>query len=258
MKDLGALILTYNEAPNIARTLDRLRWIDRVLVLDSFSDDSTCEIARGYANVTIIQRAFDSFAGQCNFGLEQISATWVLSLDADYVLTSDLVSEIQALQPGDSVAGFRAAFTYCVYGRPLRSTIYPPRTILYRRERGRYRDEGHGHRVQVDGEIVSLINRIEHDDRKDLRRWLRSQDRYMIIEATHLLAARSEELSFADRLRRCGFVAPPLIFVYLLVVKGLILDGWPGWFYVLQRTLAEALLSLRVLTVRHSLESNQI
>src|SRR4051812_31648238 len=101
MKDLAALILTYNEAPNIARTLDRLTWIGQVLVLDSFSDDSTCEIARSYANVTIIQRRFDSFAAQCNFGLEQISATWVLSLDADYVLTTGLVSEIELLQPND-------------------------------------------------------------------------------------------------------------------------------------------------------------
>lgn len=256
MNDVTALILTYNEAPNIARTLDRLTWIGHVLVVDSFSDDSTCQTARSFPNVIVLQRTFDSFARQCNFGLEQIRTAWVLSLDADYVLTRGLVAEIQALQPSDSISGFRVEFTYCVYGRPLRSTIYPPRTILYRRERARYRDEGHGHRVQVDGEIGSLRNRVEHDDRKPLGRWLRSQDTYMAIEARHLLGTPPEQLNLADRLRKRIFAAPAVIFVYLLFCRGLILDGWPGWYYVLQRILAEALLSLRLLIARHSLESD--
>ena len=48
-----------------------------------------------------------------------------------------------------------------------------------------------------------------------------------------------------------GFVpAPFLVFFYTLFVKGLILDGWPGWYYVLQRTLAETVLSLRLMEAR--------
>src|SRR3954466_5615591 len=117
----------------------------------------------------------------------------MLSLDADYVLTTELVAEIQFLEPDSRSAGYRAGFRYCVYGRPLRSTIYPPRTILYRRDRARYRDEGHGHRVHVDGEVLSLRSPIDHDDRKSLSRWLRSQDRYMVIEARHLLETKNDE-----------------------------------------------------------------
>ena len=254
MNAISALVLTYNEAPNIARTLDRLTWIGQVVVLDSFSTDETCTIADRYPNVTIIQRPFDSFAAQCNFGLEQIQTPWVLSIDADYVLTRGLIAEIQGLEPNDNVAGYRAPFTYCVYGRPLRSTLYPDRTVLYRRGRGRYRDEGHGHRVQIDGEVLSLNNKIEHDDRKPFGRWLRSQDRYMVIEARNLLTAPSDNLNFADRLRKRIFIAPAVMFVYLLFARGLILDGWPGWFYVFQRTLAETMLSLRMLIEREGVE----
>jgi hypothetical protein len=76
----------------------------------------------------------------------------------------------------------------------------------------------------------------------------------MVIEARQLVTARVDELNFADKIRKRVFFAPPVIFVYLLFVRGLILDGWPGWFYVLQRTLAETLLSLRLLTARQALE----
>src|SRR2546425_10833422 len=111
--DITALILTYNEAPNIARTLDRLRWVHRVVVVDSCSTDETAEIASGFSNVNVVQRPFDFFARQCNFGLEQIRSPWVLSLDADYVLTEELLSEIANLSM-DSVTGYAVRFRYCI------------------------------------------------------------------------------------------------------------------------------------------------
>src|SRR6266566_8588368 len=61
---------------------------------------------------------------------------------------------------------------------------------------------------------------------------------------------RVADANFADRLRRWVVPAPFLVFFYTLFVKGLILDGWPGWYYVLQRTLAETVLSLRLMEAR--------
>ena len=46
------------------------------------------------------------------------------------------------------------------------------------------------------------------------------------------------------------------MFLYLLFGRGLILDGWPGWYYVFQRTIAEMLLSLRLLTEREGMTDN--
>jgi hypothetical protein len=51
----------------------------------------------------------------------------------------------------------------------------------------------------------------------------------------------------ADRLRRMIWPAAPAAFLYTLLLKGVILDGWPGWFYALQRTYAELVLSLILL-----------
>jgi len=250
LQEITPLILTHNEAPNIGRTLERLPWAREIVIVDSGSTDATLEIARSFPSVRVVHRPFDTFAGQCNFGLEQIASSWVLSLDADYLVSDELVSEVQALAPPSDVAGYSVAFKYCIGGRPLRATLYPPRTVLYRREKARYRDEGHGHRVQIDGRVETLRGLIYHDDRKPFARWLAEQKRYMVAESRHLLRTPATELPVQDRLRRWIVVAPILVFLYTLFAKGLIFDGWRGWLYVGQRTLAELLLSLRLVEAR--------
>ena len=78
----------------------------------------------------------------------------------------------------------------------------------------------------------------------------------MTIEAQHLLSTPLDQLSTQDQLRRRIFLAPTVMFLYLLFARGLFLDGWRGWFYVCQRTIAEILLSLRLLIRREHLERN--
>jgi glycosyltransferase involved in cell wall biosynthesis len=246
LSQITPLILTLNEEPNLPRTLRRLDWAARILVVDSFSTDRTCEIAQARAGVTVVQRAFDTFANQCNFGLQHIHTPWVLSLDADYVLSSELVDEIQALKPTEGVAGYSARFKYCVHGHPLRASLYPPRVVLYRRGQAQYRDDGHGHRVRIDGPVAPLRGYICHDDRKPFERWLREQNRYADIEAEQLQRSRWSELNLPDRVRQAIVLAPPLVFFHCLLGRRLLLDGWPGWHYAFQRALAECILSLKL------------
>jgi len=251
MIPVTALILTRNEQENIGRTLSAIKWIDKVIMIDSFSSDETLKLAQAsHPNVIVVQREFDTFAGQCNFGLSQITTEWVLSLDADYILSPELIAEIQALSPTPGAAGYSAEFRYCIFGHPLRATIYPTRTVLYRRSCAQYQDEGHGHRVKISGKVLKLSGKVDHDDRKSFRRWLQAQNRYAKIEAKYLLTQPADKLSAPDRLRRKIFFAAPAIFFYLLFVRGLVLDGWPGWVYVCQRTIAEMLLSIRLLLER--------
>ena len=253
--EVTPLLLTLNEKENIARSIAALSWAKEVLIVDSESTDGTIELARSaHPNVRVVQRPFDSFAEQCNFGLAQIGTEWALSLDADYVLTPELVAEIEHLDPPPDVAGYSAEFRYCIFGQALRSTVYPARTVLYRRRLATYQNEGHGHRVIVDGKTERLLGKIEHDDRKSFSFWLQSQDRYATIEARHLLSTPVSQLSFQDQLRRKIFFAPPAMFLYLLFGRALILDGWRGWFYVCQRTITELLVSIRLLIEKKNLE----
>ena len=240
------MILTYNEETNIARTLHAVAWAKEILIVNSGSTDATLDIVARYPNGRVVTRKFDSFAEQCNFGLTQVTTPWVLSMDADYELTPEAASEMRAIVPVDAVSGYRAGFIYRMYGRPLRATLYPPRTVLYRPQRARYRNEGHGHRVVLDGEVRDLAGKIWHDDRKPLARWLASQQGYARREADYLLTTPRVELRRMDRIRLMGWPAPILVFFYTLFWKRCILDGWPGWLYVLQRTLAEILIAIEL------------
>src|ERR1043166_23200 len=139
--NITPLVITYNEAPNIARTLNKLSWAKRIVVIDSGSTDATLDLLRGYPRVVVIHHPFSDFATQCNFGLTQIDTPWVLSLDADYELSNGLVDEIGAFTDTDSVGAYRVPFVYRIYGRPLRGTLYPPRVVLCRAAMARYVNE---------------------------------------------------------------------------------------------------------------------
>jgi len=248
LDQITPLILTYNEAPNIARALAALSWAKDIVVVDSFSDDDTVAIAKSVPHVRVFQRAFDCHRNQWEFGLKEtgIVTPWVLALDADYVLPDEVVAELKNLAPDAQTAGYRANFVYCIKGRKLRSGIYPPVTVLYRREAATYVQDGHTQRVAVDGAIADLHAPIFHDDRKSLKRWFNSQAKYTELEAQKLRAADPAQLELADRLRRWRFVVPPVMLVYCLIVRGGILDGWAGFYYAFQRSMAEVMLSYRL------------
>jgi hypothetical protein len=90
-------------------------------------------------------------------------------------------------------------FDYCIFGRPLRSSVYPPRVILFRTKRARYVDEGHTQQLRVKGKLAKFTGKIWHDDRKPLNRWFQSQVRYSEIEAAYLEhGARSREVGGAS------------------------------------------------------------
>lgn len=180
------LILTYNEEPNIDRTLSKLTWASQILIIDSFSSDRTLEIVKTYPQTKILQRKFDTFADQCNFGLTHINTEWVLSLDADYCLSEKFISRLNQLIQNININGYKVPLSYCVFGQPLTGTILPPRIVLYRQAQAIYKNDGHAHRVMIQGQVSDIQDVIYHDDRKPLSRWLWAQDRYLKIEAEKL------------------------------------------------------------------------
>ena len=249
LDQITPLILTYNEAANIGRTLEQLRWANRIVVVDSFSNDETLDIVSGFSQVTLFQRHFDSHQAQWNFALQEtgITSEWVLALDADYILTEEGIAELASLVPATTVQGYSAKFVYCINGRRLKSGVYPAVTVLYRRAPGSYVQDGHTQRLVLKGRIETLATPLLHDDRKPLRQWLQAQVRYTELEARKLLTTNPQSLTWRVRIRRWYLVAPTAMLFYCLVIRGGMLEGWPGFYYAFQRSLAELMLSLRLL-----------
>jgi glycosyltransferase involved in cell wall biosynthesis len=243
------VILTFNEAPNIARILAKLQWANEVVVVDSGSTDQTLKILGEFSNVRCVQYPFDSHANKWNFAIKKtsLSTEWVLALDADYLLSDSLVEEMETLRPPNDVDGYETAFFYCIFGKPLRGTLYPPVTTLYRLNGARYVQDGHTQRLRLPGTVLRLRSYIWHDDRKPLSRWLSSQANYADQEAALLLSKPASELRIYDKLRRLMVVTPWLVPLYCMTVGRGALDGWAGICYALQRGVAEAVLALALL-----------
>ena len=172
------VILTYNEEPNIGRTLERLRWARDIVIVDSFSTDKTVEIVKSFPQARLFQRKFDSHAKQWNFATCEtgVASDWILAMDADYIVPDQAIDEIEKPDPAGPVDGYTAAFRYCVWGKPLRGALYPPVTVLYRRGKGSFLQDGNTQRLKLDGTSRFLNSKLLHDDRKPLSHWLAAPD----------------------------------------------------------------------------------
>lgn len=249
ISDLTVVVLTYNEEPNISRSLSSVRWAERIIVIDSGSSDRTVAIAEAFPNATVVYNAFNAHAEQWNFGLEQVTTRWTLAMDADYVLPETAHRAIRSAMRKDD-AGFSANFHYLVYGKRVHGSILPPRTILFKTEKGSYWQDGHSQQLRLQGCQDLLPFQVAHDDRKPLSRWLQSQISYARQEVDKITSCSGSELGRNDRIRKSIVLAPPLVFLLVYVLRGGFLSGWRGLFYALQRLAAELLLSLFLIEVK--------
>jgi glycosyltransferase involved in cell wall biosynthesis len=243
LDQITPLILTRDEEANIGRTLAQLAWAREVVIVDSLSSDATVDIARRFSNVRVIPRAFDSHDRQWRFGVDQVTTQWVLTLDADYFVSERFAGELTSLDPPPDLAGYEAAFVYAIDGHPLRSALYPPRAVLLRRGAFDIWQDGHTQRVRVRGRVERLRTPLIHDDRKDLRRFVQRQRKYMRQEAAKLRATPWRSLPMQGRIRKLRVIAPFATLFYTLIAKRAVLDGPAGWRYAFERFLAEGMLS---------------
>lgn len=243
---LTAVILTWNEEENIARTLSHLTWLEKIIVVDSGSTDRTIELIKSFPNTEIYVRSFDTHATQWNYGLNLCRSEWILSLDADYILTYAFIEEIKTNLSMTAFSAFNAGFNFVIFETPLNANNTTPRPVLFKRNNCIYFDDGHTQRLKIDGKTGDFKNKILHDDRKPLSRWLYNQAAYSTKEADMLVKTPAHKLTFIPKLRKKVVITPVLMFFYCLFTKRMILNGWIGWHYTLQRTVVEMLISLRL------------
>jgi glycosyltransferase involved in cell wall biosynthesis len=247
LQDITPVLLTYNEAPNIRRTLSHLGWARTVVVVDSGSSDGTLDELARWPNVQVFSRPFDTHANQWRYAESStgITTSWILRLDADYQVNDELVEELRTLNPEAEINAYSIAFDYAIFSRKLRASLYPRNTLLLRRGHFSVRDNGHTESWFVDGVVKDLRARVLHNDWKDAQFWLSAQNRYMSRELGKI--SENGRLRLRDRLRLIPPLMPISIFLYCLFGKGLILNGRAGLYYALQRLVAEGVLSLMVL-----------
>lgn len=121
-KKLSVAIITYNEAHNIARTLQAVESIaDEIIIVDSFSTDATPAICQSFKKVVFTQHAFLGFGQQKNYALSLCHGRWILFIDADEVLEPDALQIIKKIinTRGELGTVFYLKLNNYIFGKPI-------------------------------------------------------------------------------------------------------------------------------------------
>ena len=261
---ISVLILTLNEERSIEACLDSVAWCDDVVVLDSFSTDRTKALAQA-RGARVMQRAFDNYAAQRNYGLNEIQYRnpWALMLDADERVTPELQAEmLAAVRAAPSDAGlFMLRRRDHLFGRWIRrSSGYP--TWFGRLARvGRVRVERPiNEEYHTDGSVLRLQQHLDHFPfNKGFGEWIRKHDRYSTMEARLMLERRGAGTAWRglfarDPVRRRQAAKsvlyalpgrPLIVFLGLYLLRGGILEGRAGWTFCRLRAWYEFMIDVK-------------
>lgn len=183
---LSAIIITKNEQDRVGRCLRSVAGIaDEIIVVDSGSDDDTVAIAKTYTDKVYVA-AWPGYGLQKQRALEYATKEWVLSIDADEVLTPELADEIKSvLSSSPTEVSFKMQWAVMLFGRRLdhgRSARFVER--LFRREGARFSDDiVHEKIILPKGKISNLKNRLLHYSNRDFKHLLDKMSLYSNLGA---------------------------------------------------------------------------
>jgi glycosyltransferase involved in cell wall biosynthesis len=229
MPKISVVIITKNEEKNISRCLESVKGLaDEILVVDDHSTDGTTDICRSFG-CRVILHAFEGYGKQKQFAVDQAANEWILSLDADEVATRELWEEIRSLSVLDEIpdTGYRIPFSLFYMGRILKhsGTGKESHIRLFDRRRGGFTDVTVHEGIEVQGPVRALKGKIIHYSYRDLSHHLQKIDTYTSDAATgYTLKGR--------HFSKCRVAWKfPVSFFIFYILKGGILDGYPGFLW---------------------------
>lgn len=201
MSEITAVVLTFNEEIHLERCLQSIGLLtNKIVVVDSFSTDSTVEICKKF-NVTLLQKTWENnHAKQFNWALSQLpdNTQWVLRVDADEVLTDELVEEIKSrlpsMQDGVNGVNFIRKITFqrklICYGGVGNNIV----TRLFRYGYGQSQSHWMDEHIGIKGDVVSFSGSMIDDNLNTLTWWTAKHNNYASREALELLIIQYPEL----------------------------------------------------------------
>lgn len=223
-RKVTAFVITLNEEANIRACLESLAWADQRLVVDSFSTDRTCDIAREMG-ATVVQRRWNGINEQRQAGLEHCEHDWVFCLDADERATPELQQEIARTLEDPKADAFEVPRRTFYLGRWINHCgWFPDRKLrLFRKSRGRFAGKDPHDRFAPEAPPARLQGQIHHFTYRTFGQHIRT------INAFSRDAARTLHQSG----RRFSLFAllfkPPYKFFEVYLWKAGFLDGFPGF-----------------------------
>jgi len=225
MPRISAVVITYNEENNISRCLESLSWADEIVVVDSFSQDRTKEIASSFTD-KIFDLEWQGFGKQKEFARTKASYDWVLSIDADEVVSEKLREEIKGIiNKNDSLDDYYIPRLSNFLGRWIKhSSWYPDYVLrLFKKDKAKFDESLVHEKLILEGRGGVLKNEILHYTDPDISHYLLKMNKYTSLSA-EMLSSEGKNATLFDLLFR-----PMAIFFKMYLFKSGFLDGWQGF-----------------------------
>lgn len=191
--NLTAVILTFNEEKHLSRCISSLDGVaNRVVIVDCFSSDATLEVARSHG-AKVIQNTWVNYATQFNWALTQLEETteWVLRIDADEVLSPDLVTALREQLPklGSEIVGVNLNRRMTFQGKMIRwGGVFPVKVLrVFRYGRGRCENRWMDEHIKVKGLTITAAGELIDDNLNNLTWWIAKHNNYASREAVDML-----------------------------------------------------------------------
>ncbi|CAA9892277.1 Lipopolysaccharide core biosynthesis glycosyltransferase WaaE [Candidatus Methylobacter favarea] len=220
---LSVIIITKNEASHIGRCLESVSWADEIVVLDSGSNDATIAICREYTD-KVYEKDWPGFGIQKQRALGKAQGDWVLSIDADEVVTTELRMEIEKALQQEQFQGYNIPRLSSYCGRQIRHGGWWPDHVLrlFRRNCSQFTDSVVHEHVIVQGQIGQLAAPLLHDAFVNLDEVLHKVNCYSTLGAA-LLYQRGVRSSLGKAILK-GFWT----FIRTYWLQAAFLDGRQG------------------------------
>lgn len=225
---LTGIVLAHNEEANLPQVLASLRFCDQILVIDDDSTDKTAQIA-AQAKVSLISHSLNGdFSAQRNFALSQVKSGWVLFVDADEIISSELAEELVSAVQSARYSGYYIPRRDVMWNRPLLHGDVGQIKLLRLGLAGSGKWVGMIHETwQIPGNIGTLNHPLMHHPHPSEVSFLRHLNFYSTLRAAEL--AKSGRKSSLFQI----IFYPPAKFVFLWIFKLGFLDGTPGFIHAM-------------------------
>jgi len=228
-KTLSVVLITLNEAANLSRALANVSWAQEIVVVDSGSTDATKEIAKSLG-ARVIEEPWKGFAAQKNSAIAHATSEWILSLDGDEEVSSELAHEIEALLQGEPPFGaYRIPRLNHFLGKPLRHGGYwpDPKLRLFRSGAARFAERPVHETMQAEGPVGTLASPLLHHCYPTLEDYIEHMNRYSSIGARMLVASGRAPRTM-PALAWNALLNPVATFIYNYICRLGFLDGREG------------------------------
>lgn len=239
---LSVAMITYNEAKKIAKSLESVKFADEIILVDRGSTDDTVTIANDLG-AKVIHQEWLGFGKQKNVAINHCTSDWILSLDADEVITPESKKEIEAAMANGTYDGYYFPRLAFFADHPLRhGGWYPDYQLrLVKRDQAKFQEIDVHERMVEPKKVGYLKQPMDHYTYDSIAQWADKMNVYTTTEAEKIKKTGRNPWSYI-------LLRPPYRFIRNYILKAGFLDGKIGFIYAMLNAYYDFIAGAKALT----------